>query len=83
MKEPKLVIIGIAILCIYFGSYALMYYRKSPAGNLAYFQYLSDGTDRQEWAVYYFYYPVYRVHTWIGCVHHVWDRERFPHDAAN
>ena len=71
MKEPKIAIIGIVIFCVYVGSYALMYCRKSPAANLAYFQYLRDGTDQQERAVYYFYYPAYRIHTWIGNVHHV------------
>ncbi len=67
---------GICLLALYLGSYAFFYAHKSPAGNLGYWVYLRGGdeTEREEWALYYFYYPIYKTHWMLGAGRHNYDR---------
>jgi hypothetical protein len=70
---------GILLLVLYIGSYAEFYHSRVPAGNLAYWVYLRGGneTEPEEWALFYFYYPVYKVHRIFGAGPHNYDR-RYP-----
>ena len=65
------------ILLFYVGSYSLLYVNRHPAANLMYFVYLrNDMPEGAEYALFYFYYPVYRLHVWMGGGKHNYDRSR-------
>jgi len=76
--------IGVCLLAVYAGSYVYLYANKSPAGNLRYFVYLKGGveTEGREHTLYLLYYPIYKIHKWLGGVEHNIDRPEmvFPKD---
>jgi hypothetical protein len=76
MKRWRYLIAGLCLLVAYVGSYTYFYAGKVPAANLAYFAYLKGGveTERAEWFLYYFYYPIYKVHRCLGGYPHNFDR---------
>jgi hypothetical protein len=76
MKRRHYFIAGICLLVAYVGSYACFYAGRVPAANLAYFAYLKDGveSERAEWLLYCFYYPVYKAHRCVGGYRHNYDR---------
>ena len=76
MKRRLYFIAVICLLVVYIGSYAAFYLRGIPAGNLAYWVYLRGGneTEREECALYYFYYPIYKIHRVFGAGRHNYDR---------
>ncbi|HVM63015.1 MAG TPA: hypothetical protein VMV72_19305 [Verrucomicrobiae bacterium] len=77
MKKRHLVIAVLLLFVFYVGSYTLLYMNRHPAGNLAYFVYLkNDAPDAEEYALYYFYYPIYKLHLRLGGGKHNWDRYR-------
>lgn len=47
---------------------------------MAYWVYLHGGneTENQEWALYYFYFQVYKIHRMFGAGQHDYDRRRDP-----
>src|SRR6266436_2742389 len=82
MKLRRVFTAGICFVALYIGSYAYMYGNMSPAANLAYFVYLKGGeeTAKEEWVLYYFYYPIYKPHELAGGARHNYDRPKviFP-----
>jgi hypothetical protein len=76
MKWRHHFITGICLIALYVGSYAAFYIHRNHAANLAYWVYLHGGneTEREEWALYYFYYPVYKIHWVFGAGRHNYDR---------
>jgi len=78
MKKRAIATIGAGLLILYVASYALLYANRCPAANLMYFCYVKGGdeTEGEERALYYFYYPVYKIHTWLGGGKHNYDRPK-------
>jgi hypothetical protein len=77
MKRIKrIVITSIFLIFLYVGSYAAFYIHRTHAANLAYWVYLRGGnaTEREELALYYFYYPIYKIHRIFGAGRHDYDR---------
>jgi hypothetical protein len=77
MRFKKQVLLGyVFLILVYVSSYYAFYVHRRPAGNLAYWVYLPGGneTEREEWALYYFYYPVYKIHRILGAGRHDYDR---------
>jgi hypothetical protein len=76
MKLRHRLITGICLVALYVGSYAAFYVHRAPAANLAYWVYLhgDNATEREELAVYYFYYPIYKIHRIFGADRHNYDR---------
>src|ERR1700722_7016001 len=74
MKWRHYFIAVICLVALYVGSYAAFYMHRAPAGNLAYWVYLRNSTEREELALYYFYYPVYKIHRVFGVGRHNYDR---------
>jgi hypothetical protein len=74
--KRKILLISALLLLSDIGSYAVFYAYRIPAGNLAYWVYLRGGneTEREEWALYYFYYPIYKIHRIFGAGRHDYDR---------
>ncbi|MGH7942501.1 MAG: hypothetical protein ACREE6_00060 [Limisphaerales bacterium] len=74
--KKRILTAAIIFFLLYVGSYAAFYLRGIPAGNLAYWVYLRGGneTEREEWALYYFYYPIYKIHRVFGAGRHDYDR---------
>ena len=74
--KRNILITTVILLALYIGSYAALYRSRIPAANLAYWVYLRGGneTESQEWLLYYFYYPVYKVHRIFGAGRHNYDR---------
>ena len=77
MKQAKrkILLASVLLILLYVGSYAVFYKNAVPAGNLAYWVYLRGGneTEREEWALYYFYYPIYKIHRVFGAGRHNYD----------
>ena len=78
MKKRAVAIIAAGLLILYVTSYAYLYRNSCPAANLMYFCYVKGGeeTEGQERALYYFYYPVYKIHTLLGSAKHNYDRPK-------
>jgi hypothetical protein len=74
--KRHIVVWGICLAFLYIGSYFAFYVHRRPAGNLAYWVYLRGGneTEREERALYYFYYPLYKIHRVLGAGRHNYDR---------
>jgi len=71
------------LAALYTASYAYLYLHASPAANLMYFVYLkNDKPETLEDALYYFYYPVYKLHRLAGGAPHNSDRPKviYPKD---
>jgi hypothetical protein len=82
MNKRRLLLAGLLILTLYFGSYAYLYSFRplGAAANLAYFLYLrGPNSDSYEKCLYYFYYPIYKVHRCFGGQRHNLDRSQLPH----
>ena len=74
--KKRILTAAIIFFLLYVGSYTAFYLRGVPAGKLAYWVYLRGGneTEREEWALYYFYYPIYKIHRVFGAGRHNYDR---------
>jgi hypothetical protein len=75
--KKRILIAGVFLIFLYVGSYTAFYLRGIPAGNLAYWVYLRGGGEKiqsEEWALYYFYYPIYKIHRVFGAGRHNYDR---------
>jgi len=74
--KRKILITIVLLLVLYVGSYAAFYIHRTHAANLAYWVYLRGGneTEREELALYYFYYPIYKIHRVFGAGRHNYDR---------
>ncbi len=54
-----------AVIVLYFGTYALLYLNRKPAGDLAYWCYTTEEPRNGLWGedtLYYLFYPVYIIH---------------------
>jgi hypothetical protein len=74
--KKQILVVGIFLIFLYVGSYCAFYAHRVPAGNLAYWVYLHGGneTEHEERALYYFYYPIYKIHRVLGAGRHDYDR---------
>jgi hypothetical protein len=83
MKKIKWYII--VIIIIYIGSYSILYLRR-PKGatiNGFYFSYTSPSvSENVEIGLYWFYYPVYKTHLFMGGQKHTYDRSHYV-DSPN
>lgn len=74
--KKQILVAGVLLIFLYVGSYAAFYIHRTHAANLAYWVYLRGGnaTEREELALYYFYYPIYKIHRVFGAGRHNYDR---------
>lgn len=74
--KKQILVAGVLLIFLYVGSYAAFYIHRTHAANLAYWVYLRGGnaTEREELALYYFYYPIYKIHRVLGAGRHDYDR---------
>jgi len=74
VKKHSLSILLCAI-CAYADTYAVLYARRGPAANLAFWVYTEYGPNWAEKSLFYGFYPVYFVHTRaLDGARHNWDR---------
>jgi hypothetical protein len=77
IMSPRIKKIILAILLLYVVSYGAMYSLRPKGGsaNLAYFAYTGPSfSDTAEHCVYYFYFPIYKIHRLLGGQCHTYDR---------
>lgn len=80
----NILLTSILLLLLYVCSYAAFFCTRVPAGNLAYWVYLHGGGEkvqREEWALYYLYYPPYKVCRIFGAGRHNYDRGYDPNSV--
>lgn len=60
---------------LYVTAYGMAYSLRSPSANMAYFAYTGSAPELVEEALYYAFWPIYKLHRAMGCCNrHTWDR---------